>query len=128
VTHQRFIHALPIGIELPLVHNFTANEDDIGRHVGTAFTNRRDSTVHDHAEIFIAICSVFAGLDICVTIEPLDRLLKWRELGYHNSLDALILIRVEALTADDRRRLGADYAAVIDEGAKRPAEATSIPE
>jgi len=112
----------------PLVHNFTANEDDIGRHVGTAFTNRRDSTVHDHAEIFIAICSAFAGLDICVAIEPLDRLLKWRELGYHNSLDALILIRVEALTADDRRRLGADYAAVIDEGAKRPAEATSIPE
>jgi hypothetical protein len=96
VTHQRFIHALPIGIELLLVHNFTANEDDIGRHVGTAFTNRRDSTVHDHAEIFIAICSVFAGLDICVTIEPLDRL-KWRELGYHNSLDALILIRVEHL-------------------------------
>src|SRR4029077_8942453 len=87
----------PIGIELLLVHNFTANEDDIGRHVGTAFTNRRDSTVHDHAEIFIAICSVFAGLDICVTIEPLDRLLKWRELGYHNSLDALILIRVEHL-------------------------------
>jgi hypothetical protein len=34
VTHQRFIHALPIGIELPLVHNFTANEDNIGRAVG----------------------------------------------------------------------------------------------
>jgi len=97
VTHERFIHALPIGIELPLVHNFTANEDDIGRAVGTAFTNRRDSPVHDHAEIFIAICSVFASLDISVTIEPLDRLLKWRELRYHNSLDALILIRVEHL-------------------------------
>ncbi len=97
MTHQRFIHALPIGIELPLVHNFTANEDDIGRHVGTAFTNRRDPTVHDHAEIFTAICSVFAGLDIGVTIEPLDRALKWRELGYHNALDALILIRVEHL-------------------------------
>jgi hypothetical protein len=40
---------------------------------------------------------VFAALDICVTVEPLDRLLKWRELSYHNSLDALILIRVEHL-------------------------------
>jgi hypothetical protein len=97
LTHQRSVHTLPIGIELLLVYNFTANEDDIGRCPGTAFTDRRDSTVHDHAEIFIAICSVFAGLDICVTIEPLDRLLKWRELGYHNSLDALILIRVEHL-------------------------------
>jgi hypothetical protein len=38
------------------------------------------------------------------------------------------LLVLEALTADDRRRLGADYAAVIVEGAKRPAEATSIPE
>jgi hypothetical protein len=33
---------------------------------------------------------------------------------------------LEALTADDRRRLGVHYAAVIVEGAKRPAEATSI--
>jgi hypothetical protein len=80
-----------------MVHNFTANEDDIGSPVGTTFINRRDSTVHDYAEIFIAICSVFASLDIRVTIEPLDRLLKWRELGYHNSLDALILIRVDHL-------------------------------
>jgi hypothetical protein len=40
---------------------------------------------------------VFAASDICVTVEPLDRLLKWRELSYHNSLDALILIRVEHL-------------------------------
>jgi hypothetical protein len=38
------------------------------------------------------------------------------------------LLVLEALTADDRRRLGADYAAVIVEGAKRPAEATSISE
>jgi hypothetical protein len=38
------------------------------------------------------------------------------------------LLVLEALTADDRRRLGADYAAVIVEGAKRPAEAASIPE
>jgi hypothetical protein len=36
------------------------------------------------------------------------------------------LLVLEALTADDRRRLGVDYAAVIVEGAKRPAEATSI--
>ena len=64
---------------------------------GTAFTDRRDFTVHDHAEIFIAICSVFAGLDIGITVEPLDRLFKWRELSHHNSLDALILIRVEHL-------------------------------
>jgi hypothetical protein len=97
LTHQRSVHTLPIGIELLLVYNFTANEDDIGRCPGTAFTDRRDSTVHDHAEIFIAICSVFAGLDICITVEPLDRLLKWRELGYHNALHALILIRVEHL-------------------------------
>jgi hypothetical protein len=66
----------------PLVYNFTANGDDIDRLVGTAFANRCDSTVHDHAEIVIAICSVFAGLDIRVTVEPLDRLLKGRELGY----------------------------------------------
>src|ERR1700730_10301256 len=97
LTHQRSIHTLPIGIELLLVYNFTANEDDIGRCPGTAFTDRRDSTVHDHAEIFIAICSVFAGLDICITVEPLDRLLKWRELGYHNALHALILVGVEHL-------------------------------
>ena len=90
MTHQRSIHALSIGIELLLVYNFTANEDDIGRRAGTAFADGRDSTLHDHAEIFIAICSVFAGLDIRITVEPLDRLLKWRELGYHNSLDALI--------------------------------------
>ena len=38
------------------------------------------------------------------------------------------LLVLEALTADDRRRLGADYAAVIVESARRPAEATSIPE
>src|ERR1700745_1575736 len=103
LTHQRSIHTLPIGIELLLVYNFTANEDDIGRGPGTAFTDRRDSTCHDHAEIFIAICSVFASLDICVTIEPLDRLLKWREFGYHDSLDALILIRVEHLAWSVRR-------------------------
>src|SRR4029077_10766532 len=97
MTHQRSIHTLPIRIERLLVQNFTENEDDIGRRAGAAFADRRDSTLHDHAEIFIAICSVFAGLDIGFTIEPLDRLLKWRELGYHNSLDALILIRVEHL-------------------------------
>ena len=45
-----------------------------------AFTNRRDSTVHEHPEIFVAL-SVFAGLDICFTVEPLDRLLKWREFS-----------------------------------------------
>jgi hypothetical protein len=87
---------VPIGIELPLVYNFTANEDDIGRHVGTALANRRISTLHQHAEIFVGL-AVFAGLDVRVAVEPLDRLLKWRELGYHNSLDALILIRVEHL-------------------------------
>jgi hypothetical protein len=97
VTYQRLIHAPPIRIELPLVYNFTANGDDIGRCAGTTLTSRCDSTVHDHAEIFIAICSVFAGLDICITVEPFDRLLKWRELGYHNSFHALILIRVEHL-------------------------------
>ena len=97
MTRQRFIHALPIRIELPLVYNFTANGDDIDRLVGTAFANRCDSTVHDHAEIVIVVRSVFAGLDIRVTVEPLDRLLKWRELGYYNSLDTLLLIRVEHL-------------------------------
>jgi hypothetical protein len=96
VTLQRSAHALPIGIELPPVYNFTANEDDIGRRVGTALTDRRDSTLHKHAEIFVGL-PVFAALDICVTVEPLDRLLKWRELSYYNSLDALILIRVEHL-------------------------------
>jgi hypothetical protein len=65
LTHQRSIHTLPIRIELLLVYNFT---DDIGRCPGTAFTDRRDFTVHDHAEIFIAICSVFAGLDIFITV------------------------------------------------------------
>jgi hypothetical protein len=34
--HQRSIHALPISIELLLVYNFTANEDDISRHAGTS--------------------------------------------------------------------------------------------
>src|SRR5258708_24251408 len=97
VRQQRFIDALAIGIELALVYKFAANEDDIRRRVATAFTNRRDSAVHDHAEIFIAACSVFASFDICATIELLHRLLKWRELGYHNALDALILIRVEHL-------------------------------
>jgi hypothetical protein len=62
-----------------------------------AFTDRRDSTVHDHAEIVVALCSVFASLDICITVEPLECLFKWRELGYHHSLDALILIRVQHL-------------------------------
>jgi hypothetical protein len=38
------------------------------------------------------------------------------------------LLVLQALTADDWRRLGADYAAVIVEGAKRPADATSISE
>src|SRR4029077_15651288 len=36
VTRQRSIHALPIGSEVLLVYNFTANEDDIGRHAGTS--------------------------------------------------------------------------------------------
>src|ERR1700745_1027715 len=102
LTHQRSIHTLPIGIELLLVYNFTANEDDIGRGPGTAFTDRRDSTLHDHAEIFIAICSVFAGLDICITVEPLDRLLKWRELGYHNSLAPLTQRRFTPLGGPTR--------------------------
>jgi hypothetical protein len=62
----------------------------------SAFTNRRDSTLHKHAEKFVRL-PVFAALDICVTVEPLDRLLKWRELSYYNSLDALILICVEHL-------------------------------
>jgi hypothetical protein len=113
VTHQRSIYALPIGIELLLIYNFTANEDDIGRHAGTSlikggwneqtqsvswltFTDRRDSTFHEHAEIFVSL-SIFTGLDICITVEPLDRLLQWREFSQHNSLDALILIRVEHL-------------------------------
>src|SRR5690349_1046751 len=39
----------------------------------------------------------FAGLDICITVEPLDRLLNWRELGYHNSFHALVVIRIEHL-------------------------------
>jgi len=97
VTHQRFVHALPIRIELPLVDNFTANGDDIDRLVRTTCTSRNDSTVHDHAQIVVVIRSVFAGLDICVTVKPLDRLLKGRELGYHNSFDTLLLIRVEHL-------------------------------
>ena len=86
-----------MGIKLPLVYNFTANRDDIDRLVGTAFTNRRDSTVHDHAEIVVVIRSIFAGLDIGIAVEPFDRLLKGRELGYHNSLHTLLLIRVEHL-------------------------------
>src|ERR1700730_8671340 len=87
----------PLAYSSPEAVQTTGTVADIGRCPGTAFTDRRDSTVHDHAEIFIAICSVFAGLDICVTVEPLDRLLKWRELGYHNALHALILVRVEHL-------------------------------
>src|ERR1700756_5173005 len=96
MTHQRSIYALPIGIECLPVKNFTANEYYIRRHASSGFADRRDSALHEHAEIFVAL-SVFAGLDICITVEPLDRLLEWRELGYHNSLDALILIRVEHL-------------------------------
>src|SRR3984893_8129445 len=87
----------PLAYSSPEAVQTTGTVADIGRCPGTAFTDRRDSTVHDHAEIFIAICSVFAGLDICVTVEPLDRLLKWRELGYHNALHALILVGVEHL-------------------------------
>jgi hypothetical protein len=97
MTHQRFTHTLPIGIKLPLVYNFTANGDDIDRLVGIVFSNRRGTTVHDHAEIVVVIRSVFAGLDIGVALEPFDRLLKGRELGYHNSLYTLRLIRVEHL-------------------------------
>ena len=90
MTHQRSIHTLPIRIERLLIQNFTANEDDINRRrAGTALADRRNSTLHDHAEIFVAL-PVFAGSDICITVEPLDRPLKWRELGYHNSLDVLI--------------------------------------
>ena len=86
-----------MGIKLPLVYNFTANRDDIDRLVGTAFTNGRDSTVRDDAEIVVVIRSVFAGLDIGIAVEPFDRPLKGRELGYHNSFDTLLLIRVEHL-------------------------------
>lgn len=97
MTRQRCVHAPPIGIELVLVYNVTANEDDVGRRAGDAFTNRRHPTFNNHAKIFITRCPVSAGADIRIIVEPLDRLLKWRELSYHNSLDALILIRVEDL-------------------------------
>jgi hypothetical protein len=59
VIHQRSIHALPIGSELLPVNNFAANDDDIGRYAGISlgswlgFTDGRDSTVHEHAEIFV---------------------------------------------------------------------------
>jgi hypothetical protein len=52
----------------------------IVRSAGTAFTDRPVSTVHEHTEIFVAL-PVFAGLNICFTVEPLDRLLKWREFS-----------------------------------------------
>jgi hypothetical protein len=94
VTLQRFVHALPIGIECLPVKNLTANEHDIRRHASTGFADRRDSALHEHAEILVAL-PVFAGLDICITVEPLDRLLERREFSQHDSLDALILIRVE---------------------------------
>jgi hypothetical protein len=96
MTRQCSVHALPVGIELLLVYDFTANEDNIGGHAGIALAGGGDSTVHEHAEIFVAL-PVFAGLDIGITVEPLDRLLEWREFGQHNSLDVFILIRIEHL-------------------------------
>lgn len=83
MSRQRFIHPLPIGIERPLVDNFTANGDDVDRLVGAALTNRSNPTLRDYAEIVVVICSIFSGLDIGVTVEPLGRLLKGRELRYH---------------------------------------------
>jgi hypothetical protein len=88
-----------------------------------AFIDRRDSTVHEQAEIVVALCSVLASSDICITVEPLERLFKWRELSYHHSLDGLLLIRIEHLA----RTVACEYVDILGVDRRRDLPVTLEP-
>src|ERR1700730_13560870 len=98
----------------PRYSNMAGMSSSIASDWWLALTIGRHSTVHEHAEIFVVL-PVFAGLDVCITVEPLDRLFKRRELSQYDSLDALILVRVEHLEWCVRR----EHLDILGEGRRR---------
>ena len=101
-------------------------EKPLGRAEATAFVSDLYKLATPKATSLIDLCKSTAIID---EETDRDRTILFNSNTFRDRQYAKkALLVLEALTADHRRRLGADYAAVIIEGAKRPAEATSISE
>jgi hypothetical protein len=101
-------------------------EKPLGRAEATAFVSDLYKLATPKATSLIDLCKSTAIID---EETDRDRTILFNSNTFREGQYAKkALLVLQALTADDWRRLGADYAAVIVEGAKRPADATSISE
>jgi hypothetical protein len=117
VPTQGSIHALAVGIELLPITNLTANEDDIHRHASTAFADRRDSALHEHAAVSeISLCLMEKIIEARQAEQSGESHLIRRGLAVPEKLiDWIICCSLDALSWNDHPIVPRDLIVLIRE-------------